>query len=159
MTYSHFSIRKPTAVPTPRDGRRRPHLEPGRTTGRVEVDASLRCENLGAVRARVTELLAGHDRDFVDDVRLVANELAANACDHAEPPRTLVLRREVHDERGAELVVEVSDASPERSPLPGTSTLGEFRGNGIRMVQALCADWGVRRGPDVKVVWARMPFP
>ncbi|ACU37496.1 hypothetical protein Amir_3607 [Actinosynnema mirum DSM 43827] len=159
MTYSHFSTRKPTAVPTPRDGGRRPHLEPGRTTGRVEVDASLRCENLGAARARVSELLVGHDPDFVDDVRLVATELAANACDHAEPPRTLVLRREVHDERGAELVVEVSDASPERSPLLGTSTLGEFRGNGIRMVQALCVDWGVRRGADVKVVWARMPLP
>ncbi|WNV87869.1 ATP-binding protein [Umezawaea sp. Da 62-37] len=130
-------------------------LEPNR----VEIDTSLRCDNLRAIRDHIAEILTGYDSTFVHDVQLVTTELAANACDHADQPRHLWLRREVHDGRGAELVVEVRDATPERSPVVGVSRIAPERGNGMKMVEAFCTDWGVRNDEDAKIVWGRIPIP
>jgi hypothetical protein len=127
--------------------------------GQVEIDTSLSCGNLMTVREEIAEALVGHDEDFVIDVQLVATELAANACDHAEDPRRLVLRREDHAERGAELVVEARDATTSRTPVVGRSSIGPYRGHGMKLVESLCSDWGVRIARDNKVVWARMPIP
>ncbi|WNV85551.1 ATP-binding protein [Umezawaea sp. Da 62-37] len=124
----------------------------------LTLGISLTCNNLGELRAELRQVLDGMDDDFVDDVQLVCTELAANACDHAEDPRQLVLRRQVQDDRH-ELLIEVHDSTPERTPLVGESTLGEFRGHGMRMVESLCSDWGVRRADRFKVVWARLPIP
>ncbi|MFD4668662.1 ATP-binding protein [Lentzea sp. NPDC058450] len=125
----------------------------------MDIDASLNCENLGAVRQRIAEALVRHDEDFVIDVQLVATELAANACDHAEAPRSLKLRREFHAERGAELVIEACDATVGRTPVVGTSSIGPYRGNGMHLVESLCTDWGVRVDEDTKIVWARLAIP
>ncbi|OLR92350.1 ATP-binding protein [Actinokineospora bangkokensis] len=135
------------------------HHEAGRTTGEVAIDTSLSCEDLAAVRGAIADVLDGRPRGFVGDVQLVATELGANACDHADAPRHLVLRREVHDERGAELVIEVRDATPGRLPVVGVSRFDETRGRGMRMVEAVCNDWGVREEDGVKVVWGRLPMP
>lgn len=135
------------------------HAEEGWTAGQVEIDTSLQCDNLAAVRERVDEALHMHDEDFVHDARLVATELASNACDHADDPRHLVLRREVHPDRGPELVVEVWDSTPDRIPVVGASSIGPNRGNGMKMVETICNDWGVRHEEDRKVVWARLPMP
>ncbi|WP_434443971.1 ATP-binding protein [Lentzea sp. E54] len=140
----------PTAGERGADG----HPAPGRTAGQAEIDTSLHCDNLAAVRERIAEALVGHDDDFVVDVQLVATELAANACDHAEAPRRLVLRREPHDE----LVIEARDASVQRTPVVGASSLGPYRGHGMKLVENLCTDWGVRFEDDNKVVWGRIPM-
>ncbi|HEX7308544.1 ATP-binding protein [Lentzea sp.] len=135
------------------------HAIPGQSTGEVEIDTSLSCDNLSTVRASIAEALRAHDEDFVLDVQLVATELASNACDHADDPRRLVLRREVHTDRGPELVVEACDATLERTPVVGRSSIGPDRGNGMKLVEHLCNDWGVRLEDETKIVWARMPIP
>ncbi|WP_447002200.1 ATP-binding protein [Saccharothrix isguenensis] len=135
------------------------HAEEGRTAGQVEIETSLHCDNLAAVRERIDEALHMHDEDFVQDARLVATELASNACDHADDPRHLMLRREVHPDRGPELVVEVCDATPDRTPVVGSSSVSPNRGNGMRMVETICNDWGVRHEKDRKIVWGRLSMP
>lgn len=135
------------------------HAEEGRTAGEVEIETSLHCDNLAAVRERIGEALHMHDEDFIDDARLVATELASNACDHADDPRHLVLRREVHPDRGPELVVEVCDATPDRIPAVGSSSISPNRGNGMKMIETICNDWGVRPEEGRKIVWGRLPMP
>ncbi|GAA3464916.1 ATP-binding protein [Saccharothrix longispora] len=142
----HSSLRAPVATP----------IAGGDDV--VALDASPTSDNLAAMRGEIARVLAGSDEEFVQDVQLVATELAANACDHAAAPRHLLLRRE-RAGGGSILVVEVRDGTPDRLPLVGRSTLGEHRGNGMRMVLTLCQDWGVRRMAEAKVVWARLPFP
>jgi anti-sigma regulatory factor (Ser/Thr protein kinase) len=122
---------------------------------RLELDEALTCDNLAGVRREIERVLAGMDDELVQDVELVATELAANACDHAEDPRQLRLRRAVeqHDQT---LLIEVWDATPDRTPLVGTSTAGDHRGRGMTLVTKLCDDWGVRMDADRKVVWGSM---
>lgn len=135
------------------------HAEEGRPAGQVEIETSLHCDNLAVVRERIGEVLHAHDADFVHDVQLVATELASNACDHADDPRHLLVRREVHSDRGPELVVEACDATPDRTPVVGFSSISPNRGNGMKMVETICSDWGVRHEDDTKVVWGRIPMP
>ncbi|WP_394618893.1 ATP-binding protein [Lentzea sp. JNUCC 0626] len=135
------------------------HLVLDRSTDEVEIDTSLSCDNLSVVREKIAEVLLTHDEDFVADVQLVATELAANACDHADDPRRLVLRREVRPDRGAELVIEARDATVDTAPVLGVSRIGPTRGRGLRLVESLCVDWGVHVDRDTKVVWARLPIP
>ena len=131
----------------------------GRTTGQVAVDTSVHCDDLATVRNRIGEVLHACDEDFIVDVQLVATELASNACDHADHPRHLLLRREVHPDRGPELVVEARDATPDHTPVVGSSSISPERGNGMRLVETICNDWGVRQEDRSKVVWARIPSP
>ncbi len=121
----------------------------------TELDESLTCDNLAGVRREVERVLTGMDREQVRDVELVATELASNACEHADDPRQLRLRRAVeqHDQT---LLIEVWDATPDRPPVVGTSSLGDHRGRGMTLVTKLCEDWGVRADADRKVVWGRM---
>jgi anti-sigma regulatory factor (Ser/Thr protein kinase) len=121
----------------------------------TELDESLMCENLAVVRREIERVLTGMDRELVQDVELVATELASNACDHADHPRQLRLRRAVeqHDQT---LLIEVWDATPDLAPVVGTSSLGDHRGRGMKLVTRLCDDWGVRKESDRKVVWGRM---
>ncbi|MEU4769789.1 ATP-binding protein [Actinosynnema sp. NPDC023794] len=135
------------------------HAEEGRVADQAEFEVSLPCDNLAAVRRRIGDALHPHDDDFVHDVQLVATELASNACDHADDPRYLLLRREIHPDRGPELVVEAHDATPDRTPVVGSSSISPHRGNGMKIVQTICNDWGVRHGDAGKVVWGRIPMP
>ncbi|MEU4742062.1 ATP-binding protein [Actinosynnema sp. NPDC023658] len=125
----------------------------------MAVDTSVHCDDLAAVRNRVGEVLHTCDEDFVVDVQLVATELASNACDHADHPRHLLLRTEVHPDRGPELVVEARDATPDRTPVVGSSSISPERGNGMNMIETICNDWGVRHEGHSKVVWCRIPIP
>ncbi|MFC4852895.1 ATP-binding protein [Actinophytocola glycyrrhizae] len=120
-----------------------------------DLDESLTCDNLAGVRRKIARVLTGTARELVQDVELVATELASNACEHAEDPRQLRLRRDVtqHDQT---LLIEVWDATPDRTPMVGTSSLGDHRGRGMTLVTKLCDDWGVRMDSERKVVWGRM---
>ncbi len=124
----------------------------------VVLDTSLAHESLSDLRGELRRVLDGMDAAFVDDVQLVCTELATNARDHADDPRHLVLRRQASGDRH-ELLIEVRDSTPDRAPLVGASTLGEHRGHGMRMVESLCRDWGVRRADGFKIVWASLPIP
>jgi anti-sigma regulatory factor (Ser/Thr protein kinase) len=123
----------------------------GGTAPETDLDVSLNCDNLSGMRAEISRLLAGTEQVLIQDVELVATELASNACEHADDPRRLRLRRDAK-----ELLIEVWDASPDQTPVVGRSSLGEHRGRGMVLVTKLCDDWGVRMDADCKVVWGRM---
>ncbi|MFF0163309.1 ATP-binding protein [Streptomyces sp. NPDC005263] len=95
-------------------------------------------------------------RAAAEDVLLVVSELVTNACLHAEGPDELritcdnkVIRLEVSD-KGAG---QPSPRTPHRAGRPG--------GHGMFIVQRLCLDWGVVRGPGAagKTVWAELGAP
>jgi anti-sigma regulatory factor (Ser/Thr protein kinase) len=138
---------------TPRD------CHTGPTAGTdLKLQESLRCDNLASVRREIERVLTGMERELVQDVELVATELATNACDHADDPRHLRLRREVTQD-GQTLFIEVWDATPDRAPVVGRSSLGDHRGRGMTLVTNLCDDWGVRMDSGSKVVWGRIRLP
>lgn len=121
----------------------------------LELDQSLNCANLAHMRSEIGRVLAGTDRALIQDVQLVATELASNACEHADAPRHLRLWQagEQHDHT---LLIEVWDATPNQTPAVGTSSLGKHRGRGMILVTELCDDWGVRMDSERKIVWGRM---
>jgi anti-sigma regulatory factor (Ser/Thr protein kinase) len=134
----------------PRQAAGRPALASG-----TDLDEPLNCADLAHMRSEIGRVLAGTDRTLIQDVQLVATELASNACEHADAPRYLRLcqRGDQHDHS---LLIEVWDATPNRTPAVGTSRLGEHRGRGMILVRELCEEWGVRMDSDRKIVWGRV---
>ncbi len=91
----------------------------------------------------------------VEDVILVASELVGNAVVHAQASfdDDLDVSWELD---GDAVVVRVRDGSQE-PPRRRTTSESETGGRGLAIVAALAADWGVRRTPQGKQVWARVP--
>ncbi len=79
---------------------------------------------------------------------LVLTELATNAVLHARTPYEVHLSLDA-----AQLVVEVQDASP-RLPRQRKYETDSATGRGLRLVAALCEDWGAKATTAGKVVWA-----
>src|SRR6266536_1695627 len=89
--------------------------------------------------------------DHVDDVALLASELATNAVLHGERPIAVAV-----EAGGHRLRVEVSDAAP---ALPVELDLGPEieNGRGLAIVEAVADEWGAERvAGDGKVVWAEL---
>ncbi|GAA1243225.1 ATP-binding protein [Kitasatospora nipponensis] len=92
-----------------------------------------------------------HGEDAVADVLLVVSELVANACQHAGGATELALHGGPHRVR-----IEVTDRStrpPEPRPPGDPARPG---GHGLLVVNRLAEDWGCRRRPDGKTVWAAL---
>jgi anti-sigma regulatory factor (Ser/Thr protein kinase) len=92
----------------------------------------------------------GHAGDLLEDAKLLVTELATNAVVHARSPFSVVVRAD-----NSRVRVSVQDASP------ATPTLRDGgpsvpSGHGIRLVDALAADWGVELTADGKTVWAEL---
>ena len=88
--------------------------------------------------------------EFVEDVKLVVDELVTNVVQHAWTPARVLAsvedgryRQEVHDGSTAPLIYE-----PRRR-------MGGF---GLHVVAMLTDDWGWSRVPGGKYVWAEMRF-
>lgn len=95
----------------------------------------------------MSECTEGLTRGLRDDALLLTSELVANALKHGKGVVTLRVAREPRD-----LLVEVADqghGAIEMSPKP--SSLG---GWGLRVVDEVAADWGVR--PGSTRVWFRL---
>lgn len=95
----------------------------------------------------MSECTEGLSRGLRDDALLLTSELVANALKHGKGVVTLRVAREPRD-----LLVEVADqghGAIEMSPKP--SSLG---GWGLRVVDEVAADWGVR--PGSTRVWFRL---
>lgn len=91
----------------------------------------------------------GYERQTVDDARLLVSELVTNAVVHAGSQLEVV----IHGERPG-LRVEVHDRSRiDPGPRPYTSE-PVAGGRGLRLIDALGADWGVERTQTGKIVWA-----
>ncbi|MFE2287793.1 ATP-binding protein [Streptomyces sp. NPDC059443] len=114
----------------------------------------------GARLARQLTLVELHDWGIPDrtglseDAGLLVAELAANAVAHGRVPgRDFELRITLLP--GA-LRIEVSDARRERRPLVRPHEYGAESGYGMRIIDAVAADWGVRDRVIGKTVWAEL---
>jgi anti-sigma regulatory factor (Ser/Thr protein kinase) len=86
----------------------------------------------------------------LDDARLLVTELATNAVVHAASPFSVVARAVDSGVR-----VSVSDTSPLRPTLRGDGSITSS-GQGLRLLAALAADWGVEVTAHGKTVWAEL---
>jgi hypothetical protein len=106
---------------------------------------------VSAVRVRefVCHRLTAHDLAYlIDDVRLVASELATSAALRGRRPFTVSLRGT--DEL---VVLRVHDSS--RLKLAGAAAGMDPAGRDLAIVEAISHDWGVdRRAGTVRSVWA-----
>ncbi|MEV6212727.1 ATP-binding protein [Kitasatospora sp. NPDC051914] len=113
-------------------------------------------KSAGAARRHLRGFLADLDGGelYADTGELLADELVANAVEHARvPPGRLIWVR--FELSGGLLRIEVHDASNGR---PSVRMAGEAdeAGRGLWLVEQLAVAWGVRSRPGGvgKVVWA-----
>lgn len=101
-------------------------------------------------RQFVSHRLAEHDlRHLIDDVRLVASELATNAALHARRPFSVGLRG---DDRF--VVLSVRDSSRPAPVGPSARAIARW-GPALAVVEGVTHDWGVVPGAAApKGVWA-----
>jgi anti-sigma regulatory factor (Ser/Thr protein kinase) len=104
---------------------------------------------LPGLRAWLREQLA--PTDTLLDAELVCTELVTNAVEHAGGPRRV--RVTVLDR--VRMRIEVDDTGAGAPLTVGESRLGEHRGRGLTIVNAV-AHWGVRRTRTGKTVWATL---
>ena len=106
-------------------------------------------ESVSRARGFVRLHLLDHRLAYlVDDVRLVASELAANAVCHARTPFRVILEQASHSVR-----LTVQDGSPVRPRLVTESL--DTAGRGVKIVGLVSRAWGVAEGPgEGKSVWA-----
>ncbi|WP_290057653.1 ATP-binding protein [Amycolatopsis solani] len=122
----------------------------GAAEARVVLDG---LPDLRHVRSHVAgSLTFGADPgDRFGGVLLVIDELVSNAYRHTTAARELHVTR-----RAEHLLVEVSDRDPDATTVrachPGSGRYG------LRLVEQLSLDWGVRADSGGKVVWALVPI-
>jgi anti-sigma regulatory factor (Ser/Thr protein kinase) len=84
----------------------------------------------------------------IDDVRLVASELVTNAVRHVGSELTVTL-----SQAAGRLRVAVADAGTE-CPSVVSAAATAASGRGLKLVQAVSADWGCECQSNGKIVWA-----
>lgn len=116
---------------------------------RIEVPVDL--EAIDGVRTQVVELAAGWGVVELEDLEVVTSELVTNAIVHAHSASVV----EVRSIGPGCIEVAVTDTDPE-PPVKRIPYEQHTRGLGLHIVDALCAEWGVRPAPTGKTVWARI---
>jgi anti-sigma regulatory factor (Ser/Thr protein kinase) len=102
------------------------------------------------VRTQLRSLVPeGHTDRRLDDVLLLASELATNAVLHTSGSVALFGWRT----RNCEWRVEVTDESPERLPPAVRQLPTAAGGRGLAIVDTLATHWGQRRIPGGKSCW------
>jgi len=97
-------------------------------------------------------LVAHRLAHLVDDVRLVASELATNAVAHAQTPFVVTLSTA---SRSLLLVIEDESTS---LPVRTTPDAMDPGGRGLMIVELLSQEWGTRTDEQgLKSVWASFP--
>lgn len=99
------------------------------------------------------------DRAGVDDVVLVASELAANALRHTasgEPGGTFTLHLATYPNRWQ---VRVDDQGGPQSPAAKAAADVDEAGRGLTVVEALASGWGVVGDGCARGVWAEVLVP
>lgn len=100
------------------------------------------------VELRLT--VVGCPERSVRSASLLVSELATNAVLHASTEFSVSLRHE--DDDG--VIIEVADTGTGN---PVVRDPGEGGGNGLRIVEAIAEDWGVREQLEGKAVFFRLP--
>ncbi|MCU1426858.1 MAG: anti-sigma regulatory factor (Ser/Thr protein kinase) [Actinomycetia bacterium] len=114
-----------------------------------ELEIPARASEVGSVRRAIRAAVVryGLDGEHADTAQLVASELVMNATLHGGAP--ILVRMSI--ERDA-TVLEVHDSG---NDLPDLASLLESEpGRGLRVVDALCDDWGSLTDDAGKTVWA-----
>lgn len=144
VCHLHSSVLRPAG----RDDSEAPDLPVGEVSADFSAERSAPC----SARHFVAEVLArlGHRGATLEDAQLLVTELATNAVVHAGSPFSVIVRAE-----GARVRVSVSDTSTVR-PTPRDDGPLAASGRGLRLVAALCADWGVDVNAAGKTVWAEL---
>ena len=109
-------------------------------------------DDRGALRARqvTTEFLRERiSARALGDVLLAVTELVSNALRHGLPPVQLAVTTTTNSVTIA--VRDASEDSPHRAMSPTVD--GGF---GLRIVSAVCEQWGTDLGPAGKSVWCRI---
>jgi anti-sigma regulatory factor (Ser/Thr protein kinase) len=102
-------------------------------------------DSVAAVRTFVREFL--DQAPCVEDVTLVASELATNVVHHARTDFTVQI------ERNTQVVLTVSDGS---SIIPAIEDLTASQ-RGLKIVDKVSSNWGIETTPTGKAVWATFP--
>jgi hypothetical protein len=115
-----------------------------------EITLAPERQSVATARRFVREHLTGHGLPLlVDDVTLVASELATNALRHSGTVFTVAITAFSED-----LVLAVEDGSSSM-PVLVDAGLDDVAGRGLTIVDVLSREWGVVVGQDVgKSVWA-----
>lgn len=108
--------------------------------------------SIGAARRFVTGFVADAPVDVRESVALMVSELATNALVHAAGGFDVTVER-----NDTTLLVSVSDRGEDGMPQMHEPTATEPHGRGLRLVDALCEEWGVAAtGEEGKAVWFRI---
>ena len=91
----------------------------------------------------------GCPRATVETAKLLVSELASNAVLHARSPFEVSVSQ--HDHSLTIAVMDDSDVPPAPRPV------SEAGGRGLRLVDALANEWGVRAREGGKAVYFRLP--
>lgn len=109
----------------------------------VQEDFQPNARWLWEVRHFVKQALVG--APFLDDIVLVASELATNVVRHAD---TVFTVRVITDDERVRL--EVSDSS---SVIPAFEEITESQ-RGLRLIETVSERWGIDLLEDGKTIWA-----
>ena len=119
------------------------------TSWEHEIQLAPEPASVSEARTFVSDHLIAHGLvGLVDDVELVASELATNATLHARTPFEVSLRGDASSVR-----LSVRDEAATR---PVVALAGELAssGRGLTIVDAVSRSWGVASGDGAKSVWA-----
>ena len=121
---------------------------------RMRLDGDLR--EVTKVRNLVRRLLASWRMPevFIDDVELLASELAANAIHHGQSPVTVITRYD-----GDCIRLEVGDGSRELPRQRRELSMSAEDGRGMFLVDQLSRAWGTTGTMDGKRVWCEVALP
>lgn len=127
--------------------------------GPVSLNLPFATQSAGEVRRTLVSWLRHHGspQSVIDDARLVATELVANAIRHAGPlnDQTLLVRWQPC---GTELVLSVYDGGGRARPRQIEAPADAESGRGLAIVDALSLKWWVERERDVTVVHVHLPL-
>jgi anti-sigma regulatory factor (Ser/Thr protein kinase) len=106
-----------------------------------------------AASAQTREMLARMNGELpdsmLDDARLLASELVANAVEHASADGEVEVRMDLSDER---LRVEVYDNGAGFDWVPRRHDAGNARGWGLHFTDQVASRWSIERG-ERNCVW------
>jgi anti-sigma regulatory factor (Ser/Thr protein kinase) len=114
-----------------RSARSWPPATPGRWSMQLPKDAPA----VRTARTAVGDWLVAAPARLRDDARSVVTELVANAVRYGQPPIRLTIERTARGVR-----IDVADAGASR---PAYARGGSSSGWGLRIVDALAADWKI----------------
>jgi anti-sigma regulatory factor (Ser/Thr protein kinase) len=108
----------------------------------VSRSLSATVEAPGQARRLVADVAKGLDRDLVDDIRLVASELVANAVLHSRHPPMGAMRLRLRMSEEV-LRMELRYGGPGFEPRVIPPDIDSERGRGLYIVDRLADRWGV----------------